>query len=245
MGGGGKGGGGQTVVQSGGGPTPEAAKIAGEYQLKGIELGTESAEKQLALAIEELKRQEGVARGDIAPYRETGEQALYKLADLAGVNGPDAQRLAQQGVLDDPGTQFQIEQGQKALERSAAATGTLQSVRTGKALTEFGQNISVNAIGNRQAQLAQLAGFGGSAAGQTAANALGVGQNIAGVQSNLGSTLANSAIASGNARASSHLMANQQPATSTTYGGGGSGLGGLGTFLGGVGSLFGTKGIFK
>lgn len=232
------GGGGQTVVSSGGGPSPEAARIAGEFQIEGIEKGTESAERQLQLAIEELQRQESVAREDIRPFREAGVTALGQLEALAGTQGATAQQAALDAIVRSPATQFRIEEGQRALERSAAAQGILESGQTAKALTEFGQGIATDEIAATQGRLAQLAGFGGTAAGQTAQGALGTGAGVAGIQSNLGQTLANAAIASGNALASSHLLQNQQPAVTTTSGGGG-GLGGIGSLLGGLGSLFG------
>lgn len=49
---------------------------------------------------------------------------------------------------NDPGYQFRLQEGMKALQNSAAASGTLFSGGTGKGLEEFGQNYASNEYGN-------------------------------------------------------------------------------------------------
>lgn len=53
-----------------------------------------------------------------------------------------------QGFTADPGYQFRLEAGQKALERTRAAGGTLNSGETGKALMEYGQGMGSQEFGN-------------------------------------------------------------------------------------------------
>ncbi len=48
----------------------------------------------------------------------------------------------------DPGYQFRLEEGQKALERSRAANRTLNTGETGKALMEYGQGMGSQEYGN-------------------------------------------------------------------------------------------------
>lgn len=104
---------------------------------------------------------------------------------------------------NDPGYQFRLQQGQQALERSAAAKGNLLTGGTGKALTQYGQdyasneynnvynralqqyqqayNIFQNNQSNTYNRLASLSGIG-----QTSANQLGsAGSNTAGNVSNI------------------------------------------------------------
>lgn len=73
-----------------------------------------------------------------------------------------------------PGYGFRIEEGTKALDRSAAARGGLFSGAQGKAVTRFGQNIASDEYGRWLAGLQSLAGQGisantgyGNAVGQT------------------------------------------------------------------------------
>lgn len=80
----------------------------------------------------------------------------------------------------DPGFDFRMKQGQKALERSAAARGGLRSGATLKALTQYGQDFASNEYGkaydrfnqnqgNRFNRLSSIAGFGSTANAQNAA----------------------------------------------------------------------------
>lgn len=109
------------------------------------------------------------------PYREAGEQALNKLIPLATEYTPFGMQQFQQ----DPGYAFRLSEGQKALERSAAARGGLMGGATGKALTRFGQEMGSQEYQNafnrfqteRAARLNPLQSLAG--VGQTAANTLG------------------------------------------------------------------------
>jgi len=120
----------------------------------------------------------------------------------------------------DPGYAFRVAEGQKALERSAAARGGLYSGRAAKDLTRFGQDSGSqeyqNAYNRYQSnqtnqfnRLASLAGVG-----QTANNALATaGTNYANSVGNIGMTNAanqeNAAMAAANANASGYTgMAN-------------------------------------
>lgn len=101
-----------------------------------------------------------------------------------------------------PGYQFRMEQGNKALERSAAARGGLLSGRQLMAQQRFGQGLASDEYGNQWNRLASLAGIG-----QTATNNLGtMGANYANAIGNIGMTnaanMGNAALAGANARGS-------------------------------------------
>lgn len=77
--------------------------------------------------------------GTLTPYTQLGTMAASQLAN------PDAMRFTAPTMADvehDPGYQFRLQQGQKALERSAAARGTLLTGGTLKSLTDFGQGLA-------------------------------------------------------------------------------------------------------
>lgn len=95
----------------------------------------------------------------------------------------------------DPGYDFRMKEGQKALERSAAAGGRFLGGGTLKALTRYGQDMGSQEYGNafnrfqtnrntRFNQLAAVAGIGQTANGQLAqlgqTNALTQGNNLMG-----------------------------------------------------------------
>src|SRR5512137_1325257 len=75
-------------------------------------------------------------RQDQMPWLKAGEQALNKLIPMT-----DYQKFGMDQFQQDPGYAFRLSEGQKALDRSAAARGGLISGATGKALTRYGQDM--------------------------------------------------------------------------------------------------------
>jgi hypothetical protein len=138
-------------------------------------------------------------RGDQAPWREAGVRALGSLED------PNFQKdFTMADYQQDPGYQFRMAEGQKALERSAAAKGSLMSGGFMKGLTRYGQDVASQEYGNaynrfnadrdrRFNRLSSIAGIG-----QTANNQVGAaGQNYANQVGNIGMGVANAQGAAG------------------------------------------------
>jgi hypothetical protein len=162
-----------------------------------------------ALALQQRMYEEGVARQQ--PWYEAGKTALNKLI-------PEATSYTPFGMAQfqaDPGYAFRLSEGQKALERSAAARGGLLSGATGKALTRYGQEAGSQEYMNafkryqleREARLAPLQSLAG--VGQTTANTLGsAGQGYANQANQLAMTnaanMGNLALMGGNIRASQY-----------------------------------------
>lgn len=131
-------------------------------------------------ALAEEKRQFDLGQAAQMPWRTAGETALNSQVDLMGLGSQGAEgQLA--SLMSSPGYQFRLDEGQRALDRSASAKGGLFSGAAGRALTEYGQNYATNEYGNRLSQLSSLSGQGQSAASNQAA----YGQNYAGNVSNL------------------------------------------------------------
>ena len=135
-----------------------------------------------------------------APFREVGLRALNKLEGAS-----EYTPFGMDQFQADPGYAFRFNQGQKALERSAAARGGLISGNTGGALQQFGQGLASQEYQNafnryqteRSARLNPLQSLAG--VGQTSVNQLGAaGQNYA---SGMGEALG----AAGQARASGYM----------------------------------------
>lgn len=144
-------------------------------------------------------------RDDQEPWRRAGVGALTDLGN------PDFQRdFTAADFQKDPGYDFRMQQGQQALERSAAARGGLMGGGGLKALSRYGQDYASNEYGNaynrfnadrdrRFGRLSSIAGIGQTAnnqvgaAGQNYANQ--AGQNMMGAANAAGA----SGIASANA----------------------------------------------
>lgn len=140
-------------------------------------------------------------RADLAPFTAAGvgaqNQLLTYLGLPGGTQGADYGKYAKDfGLTDfttDPGYGFRLSEGQKALERSAAARGGLLSGGTGKALTSYGQQMGSqeyqNAYNryqtNRSNQLAPLFTLTGSGQASAAGQAAAAGNYATGAANNL------------------------------------------------------------
>lgn len=105
-------------------------------------------------------------RADNEPWRAAGAQSLSQMGNA------DFQRdFTANDFTKDPGYDFRMREGQKALERSAAARGGLQGGAFGKALSRYGQDFASNEYGNaynrfnqdrdrRFGRLSTVAGYG-------------------------------------------------------------------------------------
>jgi hypothetical protein len=148
-------------------------------------------------------------RADQAPWLEAGRASLADLMRQMQSGGFD-NRLDPSTLANDPGFQFRMAEGQKALERSAAARGGLNSGGFMKGLARYSQGVASDeyqnawarnesGLTNRFNRLASLAGVG-----QAAAQSLGgMGSQHAGNMGNLygaiGNAQAAGAIGTGNA----------------------------------------------
>ena len=115
------------------------------------------------------------------PWRRAGERALGKLEAAS-----DYTPFGMNQFQADPGYGFRLSEGQKALERQAAARGGLISGGALKAATRYGQEMGSQEYTNafnryqteRQAKLGPLQSLAG--VGQTSVNQLAAaGQNYA------------------------------------------------------------------
>lgn len=86
---------------------------------------------------------------------------------------------ARNRFMETPGYQFRMDEGIRALDRSAAARGRLGSGGYGRDLTTFAQGIASDEFNNYANRLAGLAGMGQNAAAQTGTLGVQTGGNIA------------------------------------------------------------------
>ena len=125
-----------------------------------------------------------------------------------------------QFMMDDPGFKFALEQAQQAIERSAAAKGTLMTGGTLKELAGFTTGAALQGYGDYWNRLAGLASMGGNAASGYAGNATdlitGAGNAQAAGQVGAGNAWSNAVTNIGNTGSSLalyHALSSQQPMT--------------------------------
>ena len=175
-----------------------------------------AADAQVQSAAEAARLQREMFDRQVAlqePFRQAGLTGQNRIMELLGIGGNaavgDYGRYGRDfGAADfeaDPGYAFRLAEGNKALERSAAARGMLMSGSMFKGAQRFGQDLASqeyqNAFNryqtNRANQLNPLQSLMG--AGQTSANV------VTDAAGNLGRSLGENALGAGNARASGYV----------------------------------------
>ena len=154
------------------------------------------------------------------PWYDVGTRALPKLE--AQANAMPAAFTGKVTLGQDPGYAFRLAEGQKALERQAAARGGLISGSALKAAQRYGQEMGsqeyqnayqraldvYNAGVKREAtgynRLAALAGVGQTAAGELASQAGTYGSNVGNLTMQNAANQGNAALSMGNIRASQY-----------------------------------------
>jgi hypothetical protein len=147
------------------------------------------------------------------PFRQGGLTGQNRLMEMLGLGGNRQAQGYGSAMKDfsmadfqaDPGYQWRLQQGQQALERSAAARGGLLSGRAAKDMTNYAQGAASQEYGNafnrfqtnRSNKLNPLQSLAGQA--QTATN------QIASDAGAYGANAGNTMMQAGNARASGYV----------------------------------------
>jgi hypothetical protein len=153
-----------------------------------------------------------------APFRDNGLAGQNRLLDLLGLSkntdaagyGSAGRNFGMSDFNADPGYQFRLDQGQRAIERSAAARGGLLSGAAVKAAADYNQgsasqeyNNAYNRFQNDRSSilnpLQSLSGQGQSATNQLSANAGNFGQNASNLLTQAGNSRASGYVGSANA----------------------------------------------
>jgi hypothetical protein len=170
---------------------------------------TQAAAARYAADLQQQQYRENVGRQQ--PFYEAGVNALPELVQASRYTP-----FGQEQFQADPGYGFRLSEGQKALERSAAARGGLISGGALKAATRFGQDMGSQEYTNafnryqteRQARLGPLQALTGMG-GTTASNLGTAGQTMASNVGNYGMAGANATgegyMGAANARASGYM----------------------------------------
>ena len=152
-----------------------ASSKASKEQAKASKAGIAAEERMAEQNLEFQREMAEQQRADFAPWRDTGQQAMDRI--WAGVQSGQFE-VGDIDVTKDPGYQFRMDEGVKALDKSAAARGRLLSGAQQKGVTEYAQGVASQEYANAYAReadklarryniLSNLSGGGqASAAGQ-------------------------------------------------------------------------------
>lgn len=189
--------------------------ISGSQQADSAENAarTTAAATDRATALQERVYNEGVQRQQ--PFYQTGVNALNQYVQGIQPGGALTRGFTMADYQADPGYAFRLQEGLKALDRTAAARGGLVSGNALRGAAQFGQNLASEEFGNaynrfinqQNVQRNALAGLAGQ--GQTTAGTLGAaGTNFASNVGNLtlaqATNQANAGLAASRARSSAY-----------------------------------------
>ncbi len=199
--------------------TSEASQLQSDAAVRAAEIQREIARATIAEQRRQFDRTEQLQK----PFYTAGVGALNQLVPLASNYTPFGMKQFEA----DPGYSFRMDEGMKALERSAAARGGLLSGSAMKGIQRFGQGLASDEYTNafnryqteRNAQLnplQSLAGMGQTTsqqigqAGQTMASNIGqanqaMGTNLGNIYTSTANNLANNTMSAANARASGYV----------------------------------------
>jgi hypothetical protein len=213
--------------------------IAQQGAQAGGNMAGNAANRAAAMQQEEATR----ARAALSPWVAAGGGAIGKVTNLLGLgtlktNGgnyntygldPAGAKETQQQALADfetsPGYQFRMDEGSKALDRSAASRGLLRSGAQQKAITAFGQGIASEEYGNYMNNLFQASGLGSQAASSGNSTAAGLTANAGSLIAQGGAARGSAYAAGANALASGISRGVQNATGLLSYGGSGGSLG--------------------
>jgi hypothetical protein len=102
-------------------------------------------------------------------------------------------------MQEDPSYQFRLGEGEKGINRSAAAGSGQLSGATLKALSRFNQDYASNEFNNSFNRLAALAGVGQNATNQVGAAGSAMANNVANLQTQMGNARAAGYVGQANA----------------------------------------------
>lgn len=125
-----------------------AGSIAQAYAAREGARQQSSASRRAAAIYAQVTREQIAAQkamfdkteANLTPWREAGTQAVNRLSELT-MAGPGE-------FTEGPGYQFRVSEGQKGIERSAAARGNVLSGATMKGIERFRQDYATNEYDN-------------------------------------------------------------------------------------------------
>jgi hypothetical protein len=179
-----------------------AAVVGAGTSIYSANKASSAASKAAGSSIQEQNNEYNQTRADQAPFRTTGVSALDQVAKLYGLDTTDANGNVVKGsgkadfssFMTSPDYQFNLNAGQDAINRSAAAKGGLLSGAAVKAGQTYAAGLASNQFNSYVGNLEGAAGQG-----QAATNATQTAGTNAANQNSAAITGA------GNARASAYL----------------------------------------
>jgi hypothetical protein len=172
------------------------SRRAAEDQANAVREGIAAQERAADRSLNLMREMWQQGRADQMPWLEAGRNALNRINELN--TDPNS-------FTTDPGYQFRVSEGEKAINRAASARGF--SGATLKALAKYGQNVASDEFGNVYDRFARLAGMGQNQSNTMANQGSNFATSSSNTINNLGQAQASGLESIGNARAAGRVGA--------------------------------------
>lgn len=158
--------------------------LSGKSMMQGVNqylnAPTQAAQIQSNAQLQAQKMQQDMFNtivGQEQPFLKAGYSSESSLQDLLGLGGDEGNARAMNALQNLPGYQFQLQQGDLAIQNKDATTGSALGGATMKDLMNYNQGLAGTYYNNYVNNLLQNAGIGLNAASNTgtAGSTLGTG----------------------------------------------------------------------
>ncbi|MEN6440532.1 MAG: hypothetical protein ABFD97_18315 [Syntrophobacter sp.] len=184
------------------------SNAAGDAADKQVAASEKASQTQLQMSREAnalLEKMFNISREDLASYRTGGNLSLNQQLKLMGLKGLTKQQNALKSFTTSPGYTFRLDEGNKAIQRSAAAKGNLLSPATLKELDSYSQGLASDEYSNYYNRLSGISSLGENAAAQSGNQAISTGQSMSNNLLTTGQSVANNLLYGGNAAAAGDI----------------------------------------
>ncbi|MBV8474514.1 MAG: tail fiber domain-containing protein [Hyphomicrobiales bacterium] len=181
------------------------ADQAAKDQISGITAGLNQATQSIGQGSNALTSNYTAGLQPFLQNFATAGQGATQLGNVLGLNGPAGSQAALQTLQATPGFQFQLGQGNNAINAAAAANGTLGSGNQMLALANYDQGLASTTYNNYVNQLQPYLGMSSSAASGIGGMYGGLGNSLNADDINLANLQYGAQTSIGNANANAAL----------------------------------------
>ncbi len=135
----------------------------------------------------------------LQPYTDAGTKSLSAQGDIAGLNGPEAQKAALADIEGSPEFAAMTKQGETSILQNAAATGGLRGGNTQSALAQFRPQLLSGLIDKQYSRLGGITQIGQASAAGVGSAGIANGVDVAQLLAAQGQAQAGKYIAQGQA----------------------------------------------
>ena len=176
-----------------------ASALGARSQAKSAERASDAQSDAAEAGVAEQRRQFNRVQQLLAPYVNTGNNALARQQALLGIAGPDAQRAAITRIESGPQMEALQQQGENAILQNASATGGLRGGNTQGALAQFRPQLLSSLIDQQYGRLGGLSAMGQASAAGVGASGQAMGNNVSQLFAQQGAAQGAAALAQGRA----------------------------------------------